>query len=92
MIEQFTDQTLTSNFSKELKSGEITWQATDFTTDTTNNFEERYKLETQSLVLSKVVNGKEIKWIKLEKVWDYLKDYSKFEKYVKSEITNLIKE
>jgi len=91
LIEQFTHQTLTSNFYRELQSLKVTWKTADFTSDSTMGYEEHYKLETQTLVITRIENGKEVKWVKLDKVWDYLKDYPKFEKYVKTSIKKLMK-
>jgi len=38
-----------------------------------------YKLYTKSGIISEEVNGKEVRWGNLEKIWEYLRDEGKGE-------------
>ena len=56
------------------------------------HFNRDYQLYTKSLILSLVKDGKEIKWINLEKIWEHVGTKEIFIDYVKSGITDLLKE
>jgi hypothetical protein len=90
-IEEFTKNTLESEFKNELKNGTIAFKSFDFLDTLNEHFQDDYKFESQTLILSKKVNGKEVKWVNLEKMWDAVADYSKFKKYVVKEIKKITK-
>jgi hypothetical protein len=90
-IEEFTKNTLESEFKNELKNGTITFKSIDFLDTLNEHFQDDYKFESQTLILSKKENGKEIKWKNLDKMWDEIADYSRFKKYVVKEIKKMIK-
>jgi hypothetical protein len=90
-IEEYTKNTLESEFKNELKNGTITFKSIDFLDTLNEHFQNDYKFESQTLILSKKVNGKEVKWVNLEKMWDEVADYNRFKKYVVKEIKKIIK-
>lgn len=89
-IENEAQMTVKSNFEKELKSGLITFQSIDYVSDTTNNYEKQYQLENQSLIIAKYENGKQVKWKKLEKIWNLTGNYDRMSRYISSEIKKLL--
>lgn len=89
-IEKFTESAVNSNFEKELANGKITFSSIDFQTDSTEHFAEDYKFDTQTLIIAKFLNGRQIQYKNLDKIWDLSGNYTKFEKYIKKEITSLI--
>jgi len=42
--------------------------------------------------LSLVENGKEIKWMNMDKIWEYVGNKQRFIDYIKSEVANFLKE
>jgi hypothetical protein len=91
-IEDFTKKSINSLFSKELKDSLIVFSSIDFLQDENAHFQDDYKFDLQTLIISKKVDGKEVKWKNLEKIWDYSSDYKKFQKYIEEEINNLLNE
>jgi hypothetical protein len=91
-IEEFTKNTVNFSFEKELKEGTITFSSLDFLASENEHFQNDYNFDTQTLIISKKVNGKEVKWKNLEKIWDLIADYEKFKKYVDEEIKKLMSE
>ncbi len=90
-IEDFTQKSINTNFQNEMKNGKIILKSIDFQQTENEHFAEKYKFESQELILSKKVNGKEVKWKKLDKIWDFSSNYSKYEKYIKKEIEKFSK-
>ncbi len=91
-IEEYTKNILNTRYQKELKDSTITIQSIDFLDEKNEHFQDEYQLETQTLILSKKVNGKEVKWKNLTKIWDYYYDFAKFEKYITEELNKFLNE
>ena len=91
-IEEFTRNSVNSSFEKELKDSSIKLTILDFQDEKNEHFQDDYKFETQTLIISKKIDGKEVKWKNLEKIWDYMNNYEKFRTYVAEEVKQLIKE
>jgi hypothetical protein len=90
-IEEFTKNTLNFTFEKELKNNKFNFQSLDFLESENEHFQTDYKFDNQTLIISKKVNGKEVKWKNIDKVWDKLRDFEDFKKYLESEISEFIK-
>lgn len=90
-IENDTKNTLNTVFTNELKSGKVKLSIIDYISDTKHQYEKKYKLETQTLIIAKYVNGKQKSWKNLDKVWEYSGDYEKFSSYLTNEINNYLK-
>lgn len=90
-IEDFAYKTLQKNFLKKLEDSTIVWLLVNLDEEKNFHFEDDYKLETQSLVISLHIDGKETKWKNLDKIWDYIGSYKKFNKYVKKDIVKFLK-
>lgn len=85
-IEAYTASAVTGGFGVPLSDGRLEWKVVN--TDEPQNFHfvEDYELFTKSVVVSEVRDGKEVRWKRLDKVWDFLGDQQAFEKYVKDEV------
>lgn len=90
-IESNINKSINNLYAKELKDSSITLQSIDFLQLENEHFQDDYKFDSQTLILSKKVNGKEVKWKNLEKIWDYAIDYDKFQNYINEEIELLLK-
>lgn len=90
-IEEYTRSIVNTRYQKELQDSIITIQSIDFLEEGNEHFQDDYHIETQTLILSKKENGKEIKWKNLTKIWEYYHDFSKFEKYITEEINQFLK-
>lgn len=91
-IEQYSREAVESNFKDELASGKVIFKAVNVEEKGNEHFTNDYQLYTKSLVLSLIKDGKEIKFQNLTKVWEHVGNKQKFYDYVKSEVTNYLKE
>ncbi|TAL70535.1 MAG: hypothetical protein EPN82_02675 [Bacteroidetes bacterium] len=85
-IENNIRNSLLLEFGKELKDSTVILTSLDFLLPENEHYREKYKFDTQTLIISKKENGKEIQWKNLEKIWDFVNDFEKFKKYIKEEI------
>lgn len=90
-IEGHINKSVNAIYGNELKKGNVLLKSIDFQVPENEHFLEDYKFDSQTLIISKKVNGKEIKWKNLEKIWDYSSDYKKFKKYLVGEVNKFIK-
>ena len=89
-IEQYTKEALDKFFSDETASGKLGFQMINIDEPQNKHYIQDYQLYTKSVVLSKVFDGKEIKFKNLEKVWSLLGDKEKFYRYIQDETNNFI--
>jgi len=90
-IENYSFKVLQKEFPGNLKDSSILWKVINVDDTENEHFIDDYKLETQALIISKQINGKEAKWKDLDAIWDHLNDYEKFCNYMKNEIKAFIK-
>ena len=88
-IERNAKSTMDELYANEIKSGKMTFASLDFLEPENEKFSKKYDFDNQVLIISKKVNGKEVKWKNLDKIWEYSGDYNKFRDYVKKEIEKL---
>lgn len=89
-IEEYTENILKTRFNKEIDSNFLIFKSIDFLEEENEHYQQDYQIDTQSLILSKKEDGKEVKWKNLDKIWDYYYDFNKFEKYIIEEINHFI--
>lgn len=91
-IENLSRKTIEKYFSKELKENIIVFFPINIETPENRHYVEDYQLYTKSLVFSLFKDGKEIKWKNMDKIWLKVKNEEDFERYVKDEMGNFLKE
>jgi len=91
-IEQYTKEAVEQYFGDELDSGKLVFSPVNVEKQGNKDFVKDYQLYTKSVVLSLVKNGDEIKYINLEKVWNYLGNKEQFFSYIKSEVEKYLGE
>ena len=89
-IEDFIKNSVELYFEKELKDSTITLKSLDFLQPKNGHYQEQYKFDTQTLIISKKINRKEVQWKNLDKIWDYENDFKKFKKYITNEIKKIL--
>lgn len=90
-IESYTQEAINKGFAKQLKDGTLVFKVINFDEKANKHYVEDYKLYTKAVVLSRINNGKEVKWKNLDKIWTLLGDKNKFEAYIKTETTKFLK-
>lgn len=92
MIEKFTKETIEQVFQDEIKTGNLQFVSLDFMQDENIKYVEEFAIETQTLIVRLSEDNRTIRWKNLDKIWNYLNDYSKFRQYIIDEIKEFLKE
>ena len=90
-LEQYAKEAIENNFSEELTKGNLIFKAVNVEEKGNEHFAVDYRLYTKSLVLSLVKDGKEVKYKNLDKIWEYVRNKTKYTDYVKSEVSSFLK-
>ena len=85
-IEALAQKAVEEGFAGELAAGGMRWRTINIDDPQNKHFEDDYRLQAQSVVLSEMRGGKETRWKNLEKVWDLLDDDASFLRYVQDEV------
>lgn len=90
-IEKQTKETLDKYYKDYLDKKSIIFKSIDYKKKENNHYESKYNLYTKSVVLSKVIKGKELKHKILPRVWELVHRPEAFYSYVKSNIDEFLK-
>lgn len=85
-IENYSADTIRSKFGDQLKTGVLQWKVINVEEQENSHYVQDYKLYTKSVVLVELVDGKQVQWKNLEKVWDYLGEPKQFSAYIEAEL------
>lgn len=91
-IEKYSREVIETFFQPELDSGKLVFEVINVQEPENEHFLKDYQLYSWSLVISLRRNKKEVKYLNLTKVWDYLHDRPKFFSYVHEEINRMLSE
>lgn len=84
-IEKYAQEALQEHFGAELGSGELTWLSLNVMESHNQHFFYDFQLTSQVVVLAEVVGDTTVRWKRLDRVWDLLKDREVFQSYVVGE-------
>ena len=85
-IEEYSQSAIKLGFPDELKSGKLELRIVNYEKPENRHFIKDYKLVTKSLILVKLVNGKQTEWTNLKLVWQLYKNEEAFFNYVNQEV------
>jgi hypothetical protein len=91
-LEQYAKEALDTYFAEELAKGKILWRPTNVDALGNEHFIKDYELVTKSIILSKVVNGRQIAWKNLDRIWQLVRDRGKYLEYISDSITSFAAE
>ncbi len=89
-LEKLTKKAVASKFSREIARGDVMFRSINIDDTKNAHFLSDYRLSAKSVVLSKVVRGREVKWKNLLRILDYLKDEKMYVKYIRDEVLGLM--
>lgn len=89
-LEAYSKEAIDSGFAEQLKDSSIVFRAKNFEQEGNEHFAKDYKLFSQSLILSRQQDGKEIEWKNLDKIWELVGDKDQYITYVQTEVKNFI--
>ncbi len=90
-LEQYSKEAIETNFKDALASSKLEFKVVNVEDKGNEHYGNDYQLYTKSLILSLVKDGKQIKWINLDKIWEYVSNKQRFIDYVKSGVADLLK-
>jgi hypothetical protein len=85
-IEKTTKAVVESVFASQVKTGRMIFKAINIDEAENKHYDKDYKLYAQSVILSDVKDGKELRWLNLDKIWKLLNDDKAFQEYIVKEI------
>lgn len=84
-LEALAKHAIESGFAREMASGALVFLPVNVEEKGNEHFIEDYRLFTKHVVLVDERGGKQQAWKNLPKIWEYLNDKAKFERYVQDE-------
>jgi hypothetical protein len=89
-IEALADEAVRDAFSEELKQGKVQWLVVNVEEPSNKHFIQDYKLYTKSLVVVDLVDGGQVRWKNLERIWELLLREDQFRRYVQDEVKSYL--
>jgi len=90
-IEALSRKAITEGFPEELKSGRLRFLEVNVDDAQNQHFIGEYQLASQSLILVRIRDGKQIQWQNMEKVWTLLDSEREFIPYVRDGVSGFLK-
>ena len=91
-LEQYSKEAIETNFKDAIASGRLEYKVVNVEDKGNEHYASDYQLYTKALILSLIKDGKETKWINLDKIWEYVRNKEMFIDYVKNGVADLLKE
>lgn len=85
-IEELTEETIKFYFQAELEKGVLEFSSVNVDKQQNKHFIEDYKLYTKSVVIAKIVDGKQESWKNLERIWQLVHNEEAFIDYISEEV------
>jgi len=85
-IESFSREAVESGFGEELKVGTVAWRRVNLDEPANKHFIDDYQLYSKAVIVADLIDGEEVRWKNLVKVWQLTNDKEAFVKYVQDEI------
>lgn len=85
-------KTIDEEFAAEENAGKVHWEHINYDETDNAHFVEDYKLVSSTVLVSLWKDGKEVKWNRLDGVWDLYGDESAFRTYIAENVRELLKQ
>lgn len=89
-IGKLAKQTLDEKFAAEEKDGKLRWLQINYEEPANAHFVKKYGLVSSTVLVTLWKDGKELKWNRLDGVWDHFGDEPMFRAYVAKEVSDLL--
>lgn len=84
-IERLTKNALDAHFADAQKSGLMEVRLVNVETPENRHYIQDYQITNQSVILSELQDGKEVRWKNLKLVWRLFRDETAFDDYIRTE-------
>jgi hypothetical protein len=85
-------RTLDEEFAGEKKSGRVRWENINYDEPANAHYVKDYQLVSSTIVVTLWKGGEEVKWSRLDGVWDHFGDESAFRAYLTQSVRDLLKQ
>jgi hypothetical protein len=89
-IESYTEEAITSGFGDQIADGKMEWKSINLDLPENEHFVEDYQLATRTVVLVEKKNGTDIRWSRLDRVWELVHDKEQFVSYIRDETDDFL--
>lgn len=89
-LEAYSHEAIETGFADQLKDSTLVWRVINFEQPDNEHFARDYELYSQAVILSRVVDGKEVGWVNLDQIWTLVGDKDKFVAYVTAETNRFL--
>lgn len=89
-IEAYSHEAIEQGFPNELKNGTLEMRVVNYEKPENRHFIKDYKLVSKSLVLVRMVDGKQAEWTNLRLVWQLTGRKDAFLNYVRKEVRSYL--
>jgi hypothetical protein len=91
-LESYAREALDTNFQDDITSKKIVWKPVNVDKSENKHFVLDYELVTKSVVLSRLIDGKEIEWKNLDQIWQKVADKNDYLQYVHDSVAKFLEE
>jgi hypothetical protein len=85
-LEAYAREAVESGFAAELAAGRLAFSSLDVTELQYRHFGADFQLQFQSVVLGESRDGQMLRWKKLDRIWDLVRDKPAYVTYVQNEL------
>jgi hypothetical protein len=89
-IESYTEEAIRSGFPEQIASGQIEWRTVNLDYPENEHFVDDYELATRTVVLVDRENGEDVRWQRLDRVWELVHDKQDFVDYIWAETNDFL--
>ncbi len=86
-LERYAQETVANNFADSIENGTIEWRVVNVDQPENVEFVEKYLLYTQSVIVSEIRDGTEVRWKNLDKIWNLVNNESEYKTYIHDEVS-----
>ena len=91
-LEAYAEDALTTGFQRELADGRLAWRVVDVSQPEDRHFVHDYQLQSQSVVLVEIKDGRQQRWRNLDQIWQKVSDKEAYIAYVHDEVRRFLTE
>jgi len=90
-IEDYTKETIESDFPKELASGKLAFQSVNVEESENRHFIQEFQLTNPTVILARKEEGQVLQFKNLNQVWKLVKNKEQFQTYIREEVRAMLK-
>lgn len=89
-IGDLAKKTVDEEFTDEEKAGKVRWEQLNYDEPANAHYVKDYELVSSTVLVTLWKDGKEVKWNRLDAVWDHVGDEPAFRAYVAQAVRDLL--